>query len=433
VWRFAIKHAVLRPVGSANFPVLPAPVWNPGSIYQIGAIVNWQGTNWISTLANNLNNTPGVTGWSLYSGSSLPQPPTMFLAPGLWSGSTTYFPGAIVEDSAGSLWFSMQPDNLNNQPGTSSAWDLYFGTMTATPFDTSGATAYYAGDVVYEFPGTGTYTAYLSLQNSNSTDPSVTNAWSSTITYRKDQVVSYLSSNYMSLVDLNLAQVPSSAPALWAIGTTYATNALVGASDGYIYKSVGSGNVGNNPVTDLGVHWTNTGVLNPWTTVFTQGLGSNQWLQLGVGLTDLFFAYPIGTGPSNESATRNVYRLPANFLRRAPQDPKAGSTSFLGAPTGLMYDDWDLEGDFIVTRQSDPIVFRFVADMVNVNAFDPMFFEGLAARIAIEVCETITQSTDKLSKAEGAYGKFMTEARVVNGIETGPTEPPEDDWITCRI
>jgi hypothetical protein len=57
----------------------------------------------------------------------------------------------------------------------------------------------------------------------------------------------------------------------------------------------------------------------------------------------------------------------------------------------------------------------------------------LGARIGLEVCERLTQSTAKLSNIGAAYKVFMTEARTVNGIETGAEEPPEDDWLTCRI
>jgi hypothetical protein len=64
--------------------------------------------------------------------------------------------------------------------------------------------------------------------------------------------------------------------------------------------------------------------------------------------------------------------------------------------------------------------------------FDPMFVEGFGSRIALETCEPITQSTEKLKAIAGEYKTFMGEARTVNAIEQGPTEPPEDDYITCR-
>jgi hypothetical protein len=64
---------------------------------------------------------------------------------------------------------------------------------------------------------------------------------------------------------------------------------------------------------------------------------------------------------------------------------------------------------------------------------DPMFCEGLAARIGLEICEEVTQSGEKLKTIASEYKLFMSEAREINGIEVGPVESPEDDYIVCRI
>lgn len=42
----------------------------------------------------------------------------------------------------------------------------------------------------------------------------------------------------------------------WAVGTTYAANAQVFGSDYKVYKSLAGNNVGNDPTTDGGAHWT---------------------------------------------------------------------------------------------------------------------------------------------------------------------------------
>lgn len=454
---------------------------------------------------------------------------SMLLTPVMWSSATTYGWGAIVSDSANILWQSRAQDNLNNAPGNSSAWEAYCGPLVAQPYDTSGTTGYFAGELVYETPGDGTYSVYLSLQSGNSSDPRAPSLWvnstDATATYAKDQVVlywaawavgttyaagnvvSYLGNGYVSLgagnvgntpssstkwalvsfatspgyynalatyptgsfttylgvnyvalqaatgnppvssptfwvpiaagtfyaslIDFNLNNNPSLSPTLWSAVTAYTVGNTVCASNGLVYTSLGS-NSGQDPTLTTGF-WSTANVLCPWTAINPFGTADDAWLQLNVTITDLSIQYPIGSGPAAQSATRNVYMLPANFLRRAPQDPKAGSTSFLGAPTGLMYDDWTLEGKFIVTREVYPILLRFVADVTDVTNFDDMFCEGLAARVAMETCERITQSTAKMQGIQASYKTLMTEARTVNGIETGPVEPPEDDYVTCRI
>lgn len=363
---------------------------------------------------------------------------TMLLVPALWSPNTTYFVGSIVADQDGMFWISNIPNNLNNDPLLTTFWDPYFGPMGVPLYDSTGGTTYNAGELVYTAAGDGTNRVYLSLQSSNSDNPATATAWDSTVTYFKNQVVTFDNVPYMSLIDLNLNQEPDLAPALWASGTTYAAGAKVGGSDGMIYQSVGSGNVGNNPTTDGGVHWTNTGALNPWTTSFVGGAGSNKWLQVGgaefpagVGLATLNIIYPLGTGPSTDISSKNIYRLPAGYLRIAPQNPKPG-LSDLGGPTGVTDNDWLIEGKYLVTSDSVAIFFRFVADVTDVRLMETMFCEGLGLRIGLEVCPLVTQSEAKAKEIAGKYQKWMTEAGMVNAIEDGFTDPPDDEFLTVR-
>lgn len=363
---------------------------------------------------------------------------TMLLSAALWVETTTYFVGSIVSDDQGNYWISRSPNNLGNDPQNTPVWEPYFGPPSVSLYDSS--TSYFAGELVYTAAGTGLNRVFLSLQSGNTDNPATATAWAATTTYNKNQTVTYLSVAYQSLIDLNIANTPSASPAPWSTATTYASGASACGSDGVIYTSLVNGNLAHDPVLDDGSHWSSTGVLCPWTATFVGGTGSLKWLQVGgaefpsgVTLVTPNITYPLGAGPSSQSSTRNVFRLPAGFLRMAPQDPKAGSFSTLGAPSGREYEDWNLEGDYLVSAFSDPIPLRFVADLTDVRAMDDMFCEGLAARIAMEVCEPITQSGAKLAAISQAYQKFMSEARTVNAIETGSVEPPLDDFITCRF
>jgi len=364
-----------------------------------------------------------------------------------WSSLTTYTQGQTVSFTDGNIYTSVQNGNLNHAPNVSPTfWALVpiitLASLTvpanssvspipsfASPVgEWSQITTYQTGNVVM-FNGT----EYVSIANNNTGN--FPNAVGSTF-----WVAMTGSVLYMSLIDLNLGNNPANAPALWSSGTTYAINNLVGGSDGIIYKSLANGNLGHDPTTDGGVRWGNTGTLNPWTTVFTLGGGNQQWRQIGgaafpsgVGLAELNIVYPLNSGPVTQDRTRNVFRLPAGFLRQAPRDPKQGSTSKLGAPSALPYEDWNFEGNYIVSWDAIPIILRFVADVTNVADMDDMFCEGLGCRIAIEVMPILTQSTTKVEQIFKLYKDTMGEARTVNGIETGATEPPEDDFVTCRL
>jgi hypothetical protein len=244
----------------------------------------------------------------------------------------------------------------------------------------------------------------------------------------------------MSLINLNLNNSPANAPAAWVSTTTYAINNQVSGSDGFIYTSVGNGNLGNNPVSDGGgIHWTNTGVLCPWTTVFTQGGGNSLWTQVGgiafpngVGLVQHPITYPVGSGPLSQPSTKNVFLLPAGYLMWTSQDPKAGSTSVMGSPTELMYKDWKFESQLISTQEVGPLWLRFITDFTDVKRMDPMFCEGLAAKIAFAIVETLTQSSAKKRDINEAYEDAIVQARLVNGIEAGATEPAMDDYLAVR-
>jgi len=314
--------------------------------------------------------------------SSIATSPTMLLAVALYSSTTTYPSSALVTDAAGTVWQTLAPANLNAAPGNSSTWELYTGPLTVDAWVAN--TSYYAGDLVYVAPGDGTYTIYQSIVEGNSDTPGTASAYSATQVYAKDEVVTSASILYQSLVDLNYGNTPVSSP-------------------------------------------------TQWTTTITSGSGSVKWRTLAAALQPIVTPYPLGTGPSGQSSTRNVYRLPCGFLREAPQDPKAGGSSNMGAPTGLFYTDWTYSGSYLVSREVGPIAYRFVADITNVTAMDPMFCEALAAKIAWVVCEPVTQSTAKRADCLAAHKQALFEAGMVNAIEQGSVEPPVDDLIACRF
>lgn len=351
-------------------------------------------------------------------------PTTGLIDPVLWNALTTYMPGSIVKDANGDLWTSTLAGNLNNAPGSTTVWDEYFGPMTADVYDSTAT--YSTGELVYKASGNpGGFVVYRSLKDSNTDVPDTATAWAVGTVYTTDQVVTYLGVNYRSLIPYNVGIIPVTPVALWSISTTYAAAAKATGSDGFVYTSVAGSNVGNNPVTDAGVHWTNTTLANAWSNSPTLFGAATGWLALFCGLTDIVLQYPINSGG-------NLFRLPCGYLRQAPADPKAGSYAILGAPSGLHYDDFVFEGNYFTSSQS-LILFRFAADIRVVATMDTLFCEGLAARMALGACETLTQSTGKLQNAGAMYKTFMGEARIVNGIETGPTEPPEDDYLVVRL
>lgn len=355
---------------------------------------------------------------------------TFLLEPSLWASDVVYNPGAIVKDDNGILWWSTVANNLNNDPVTTTAWDRYFGPMTVHKYDSS--TTYFAGELVWAEAGNpGGFVIFSSLKNSNEDNPETADAWGATVTYNAGETVSYGGYHWRSLIEVNLNVTPAVGPLAWDENNTYSIGQTVTATDGYIYTAAATSQ-GVDPTTDtLGGYWTNSTVPNAWARVPQIFASATSWQPVFSGMTSIVFGYPLGSGSNANSSSFNVFRKPAGFLRTVPLNPKQGAVSWLGASTSMPFNSDLVEGDYILSS-SPSLMLRFVADVTNVRAFAPMFCEGLAARIAFEVCEALTQSSSKQAQIIGKYQKFMSEARQVNAIEAGPVEASEDEFLSVR-
>lgn len=454
VWTFSCRRAVLYPI---NTPITGAPVgttvaptllldpaaWDVTKQYSYGYIVEHNGTIWCNNALTSTAQEPGASAtknWDVYFGSMCVNPWSNPLAldaqssnvsvtaigfyvgdlvyigaqvfvslensntqspldPVSWSAASVYSAGQVVLDAQGWEWRSFVNNNVALTPGVYSMWN-------ATPTYAIGAYVIGSDRILYK--------AILANQNHNPANGASPTQWTAVGT-------------------------PGSWP-LFQLNRTYAKNDYVAGLDGQVYQSLQNSNIGNDPLTATfnpnvpgGNWWIAVGVTAPWIANFGVSGGSSAWLGIDAGLEPINIMYPIGTGPSIQTQNKNIFYLPNGYMREAPQEPKAGSVSFLGAPTGLQYNDWELNGNFLISSTVYPIIFRFVADVSQVSTMDPMFKEAFAARVGMEVCEPLTQSNQKIATIERQYKKFMDRAKTTNGIEQGPTEPPEDDYITCRI
>jgi hypothetical protein len=450
VWRFAIREACLRPIDS-NTMILAPSLWSSFATYFVGSVVSDSAGNlWSSRLPNNLGYEPGTVpaAWEPYFGP---------LSVSLYDSTYGYFAGEVVYTAAGdgtaNIYMSLVNSNFVH-PALPNLWNA--GTVYQL---NQVVIAYPAWDVTLTYPigSTVTYTdgnvyASLGAGNTGLAPPSFPSFWAlvPTLTLHTQPVP----------ISPNIQFPPTSSPVQeWRYESTYTVGNVVIFNSAQYVAIISTGNTGKFPNAPASTFWARlTGgtpymsliplnLGNPpassptqWTTAFPQGVGNNQWTQIGgaafpfgVTLTTPNLVYPLNAGPVSQTGTRNVYRLPSGFLREAPQDPTAGSTSQLGASTALSYLDWRYEGNYIVTREVGAMVYRFVADITDVSAMDDMFCELIALRIGLEVCEPLTQSSAKLGTIAQMYKQFGGEARTVNGIETGPVEPAEDDFVRCRL
>lgn len=314
------------------------------------------------------------------------------------------------------------------------------GEFNASKFLTfatwSNATGYSYNDVVLGSDGQ----AYYALVSSTNHDPtSTTGYWT----------------NYFG--PLTAGEFVTA----WGSGFTYASGDHAVGSDSNVYVSLADANINHDPVSDGNVHWSIATTVDEndrtaaTATTFYAGelvfIGSAVYLSLQSGNEDTppsskwrtltaapalalpNFIYPIGAGPCSDTTTRNVYRLPNGYLRKAPRTVKQGQYSVLGFPANPVADDWEMEGEYFTSMDSGPLIMRFAADAADVSKMDPLFCEYLACSIALQVSEPLTQSAGKLQIIAQLYKRLQSEAIAVNGIETGPQQPPLDDYIACRV
>jgi hypothetical protein len=110
------------------------------------------------------------------------------------------------------------------------------------------------------------------------------------------------------------------------------------------------------------------------------------------------------------------------------------STSFPAVPGGIISPNgyFAVEGRLIMTNLAAPLNIRYVANITDTNQFDALYAEALAAKLAVDACEAITQSSGKKQGVRDDFMLAIREAIRVNAIERPPEQIPETSWIIAR-
>jgi hypothetical protein len=127
-----------------------------------------------------------------------------------------------------------------------------------------------------------------------------------------------------------------------------------------------------------------------------------------------------------------AYQLPSDFLRLVQ------ANDYFLRPSMDDYRDSDdspyaIEGKTLLTDFPAPLKVRYVADVTDPGAFDALFVEALASKLAYEGCERITQSNEKKSTAAQDFKMAMAEALKVGAIEKPPQGIVDDSWMLARL
>lgn len=85
------------------------------------------------------------------------------------------------------------------------------------------------------------------------------------------------------------------------------------------------------------------------------------------------------------------------------------------------WDCWSQEGRALISDGNQAISLLYVA-RVSEALFNPTFVEALAAKVAENLAELITQSNEKKDRAQADYREAIREARLINAYDTGAEE-----------
>ena len=118
------------------------------------------------------------------------------------------------------------------------------------------------------------------------------------------------------------------------------------------------------------------------------------------------------------------YSIPADCLRVLEMDNVV--TGHAGFP-------WEIESGKLLTDANTPLYIRYIWRNTDPNTYDPTAVTLIAARLAIEAVERITQSNTKSEKAERLYKATLNSAKMLDALEGSQQVFEEDDWLTSRI
>lgn len=126
------------------------------------------------------------------------------------------------------------------------------------------------------------------------------------------------------------------------------------------------------------------------------------------------------------------YQLPSDCLRVLQVGeyfPGASLTDYRSASDA----EYQIEGQKILTNIGAPLKIRYVSRVEDTGTWDSAFVEAFACKLAIEVCERLTQSNTKRDMAWREYGDALRSAALADAIENPPEPLADDAWVLSRI
>lgn len=133
-----------------------------------------------------------------------------------------------------------------------------------------------------------------------------------------------------------------------------------------------------------------------------------------------------------------IYERPVDDVRPIAIDSQPINSQTIGIYyTDSGYSRGESQYEIIEGRiQSNipaPLDYEYIARITDTGQFDPLFVEALAARLAEDAAEELTQSNSKKEYAARKYEMTLSQARRVNSLYRPPRRKIDGAWMQSRV
>jgi hypothetical protein len=99
--------------------------------------------------------------------------------------------------------------------------------------------------------------------------------------------------------------------------------------------------------------------------------------------------------------------------------------------------DYSLEADpsgsqIILTDAAAPLNILYIYDVTDPGRLPPHFVDAFASRLAVDICEDLTQSASKKQTAMEEHADKLAIAKRNNGLQKQSDPIPASSWVTSR-
>lgn len=126
------------------------------------------------------------------------------------------------------------------------------------------------------------------------------------------------------------------------------------------------------------------------------------------------------------------YQVPPDYLRILQVNdiyPGPSLDDYRNAATA----EYSIENKKILANFAAPLKIRYIARIEDTSLWDATFIEAFASRLAMEMCEDLTQSSTKKTDAQNDYKRALTDAIRSGAVEQPPVDLPDDSWMLSRL